>query len=332
MKKVQFKASGISTSFSAPFSIIDGTTPTKFHSIVNGTNQAVYVQLLANNTTALNGTDNTFQVIAGDTVNYRGRFSYIRVKAVTTAPTTGTLDADCGIISDSVIDMNTEFVNPATAVATTILPTDLITINRPDVGNMVSSIGSIPVVATYAALPATANDGQEALIPKLAGSGFFRVRYMTATSRWGVCAGECLFSGSDTLSVVTAPNTTPVDLALCTIPAGLIGVGEVWELFGSADVPANTGSDSYTVLIGSGITIGPLAVPPSTTYQTTIRFGVLSATSTRRSFASFSSTISTGTVAYSFIVANTQAVTLRITPAQAGNSLYIRNVSFRRVA
>jgi hypothetical protein len=179
---------------------------------------------------------------------------------------------------------------------------------------------------TYGSLPSIADDGAEELVNKLIGTGFFRVRYMAATSRWGVCAGECIAFSVDPHSVVTAGATTPVDLAWFTIPAGMIGDGEEWELSTPSEAAANTGNDSVIQIIATVIfQTGPNN--PSQ-YSSMILRVNRTASILARAFSIFGSSIQRSTLNF----ANAIPIVLRITPATIGNTTYIRRAQIRRLS
>ena len=92
--------------------------------------------------------------------------------------------------------------------------------------------GGLTPYADYATLSAQAPTvGKIAQIPRLCGNGYFALR--GNGTRWEVCPGEAIVRDAGVGSAgynLTATGTAYVPLASYTIPAGLIGDGEEWEV------------------------------------------------------------------------------------------------------
>lgn len=194
----------------------------------------------------------------------------------------------------------------------------------------ISQVRTLPIYAAYASLPSVGVlAGQEALVNRLAGSGYFRVRYDLANARWNVVMGECIASQSDPLSVVSAGATGNTDLSWVTIPANIFGDGQEWEISAPAETAANTGNDTLGILIGGQVFFGS-SISPSLMSAGLIRVSRVGSLLYR--------TLNMGTSITSSIVKPTidlsaaTVITLRIGIATIGNTTYIRRAQIRRLS
>jgi len=203
-----------------------------------------------------------------------------------------------------------------------------------DAVNNTNGLAPVPVlpavIASYDLLPAIALDGQEALVPRLVGGGFFRVRYMTASSRWGVCPGEVVAAQTDPHSVVTAGSTANVDITWLTVPAGIIGDGEEWEFSFPTETGANTGSDT-TIIIHASSGVLSASTAANSTSGNIARF-YRSLTVLARTFQITNASVVTGIQRNTIDSSVSQPLKIRITPATIGNSTFVRHAQLRRVA
>ena len=106
--------------------------------------------------------------------------------------------------------------------------------------------GGLTPYADYATLSAQAPTvGKIAQIPRLCGNGYFALR--GNGTRWEVCPGESIVRDAGAGSAgydLTATGTAYVPLASYTIPAGLIGEGEEWEVDFLGNAGTHGGSTS----------------------------------------------------------------------------------------
>lgn len=190
--------------------------------------------------------------------------------------------------------------------------------------------GCHPIYADYpTAKSKVFQIGDECLIPKLVGVGTIRLRY-ESTGRLAVDAGQCVAAQNDPHSVVTASGTSAVDFTWLTIPAGMFGDGEEWEVTGCFETLANTGNDSSAILIGgqsllSGST-SPLKADPTIARLVRYSGQVL------RTLSQYGTTLGNSVIRASIDFNAAQTIILRDTPAMTGNSSYFRRVQIRRLS
>jgi hypothetical protein len=194
-----------------------------------------------------------------------------------------------------------------------------------------AQVRTLPIYATYAALPSTGVvDGQEALVNRLVGAGYFRVRYDLANARWNVAMGEVIASANDPHSVVTAGAVTPVDVTWFTLPADMIGDGQEWEFaFPYEAANGNTGNDS-TVIFLTAATLASQTAAGNTIVPNIQRY---SRNGTNlRPILRLGATVNTSIANFSNNVGIEKDVIIRITPATIGNSSYVRRGCIRRIS
>lgn len=192
--------------------------------------------------------------------------------------------------------------------------------------------------ADYATLSAQAPTvGKIAQIPRLCGNGYFALR--GNGTRWEVCPGESIVrdAGVDSAGYdLTATGTAYVPLASYTIPAGLIGDGEEWEVDTHAmslDVHAS-GNNVLSAYIGGQLLRG--STPSLTAINQVCRM--------RGAFCRLSSllTIRTGASTadlYSGInntdvtvgMESAQTFTAGFVPGAVTNKMRMRHVCLRRI-
>lgn len=192
--------------------------------------------------------------------------------------------------------------------------------------------------ADYATLSAQVPTvGKIAQIPRLCGNGYFALR--GNGTRWDVCPGESIVRDAGVYSAgydLTATGTAYVPLASYTIPAGLIGDGEEWEVDTHAmslDVHAS-GNNMLAAYIGGQLLRG--STPSLTAINQVCRM--------RGAFCRLSSllTIRTGASTadlYSGInntdvtvgMESAQTFTAGFVPGAATNKMRLRHVCLRRI-
>lgn len=205
-------------------------------------------------------------------------------------------------------------------------------------GGWVEAANGLTPYADYATLSAQAPTvGKIAQIPRLCGNGYFALR--GNGTRWEVCPGESIVrdAGVDSAGYdLTATGTAYVPLASYTIPAGLIGDGEEWEVDTHAmslDVHAS-GNNVLSAYIGGQLLRG--STPSLTAINQVCRM--------RGAFCRLSSllTIRTGASTadlYSGInnsdvtvgMESEQTFTAGFGPGAATNKMRLRHVCLRRI-
>lgn len=194
-----------------------------------------------------------------------------------------------------------------------------------------AQVRTLPIVATYGALPSVGVvDGQEALVNRLVGSGYFRVRYNTATTRWAVVMGEVIAVQNDPYSYTNPGSTANIDNTWCTLPAGIHGDGEEWEIEYPFETGTNTGSDVILPIIGgSGTqpsTVGSAAYAANVMRLT--RYG----TSIKRTFSITGTSIAGSISTYAIDMSSARALVIRMTPANGVNTGFNRRLVYRRIS
>ena len=175
--------------------------------------------------------------------------------------------------------------------------------------------------------------GQKVGMRRLCGNGYFEQMYNG--TRWEVCPGESIVRDAGVGSAgydITTTGTIYVPLAAYTIPAGLIGDGEVWE----ADIFAifttyTSGNSLPAVRLASNIlTTQIMASAASRTVRNRGAFPRLGTTLQIRSNSP--TDIYAGNITDASVNLDLdQTIDAGISPGAAGNVGRLRQWTFRRI-
>ena len=184
--------------------------------------------------------------------------------------------------------------------------------------------------ASFAALnaalpPSAALNGAIAEYGMIVGSGYVRAR--CNGTRWATMVGQSPVVLANPFSVEPVADTNTVDTALFTAPAGLLGVGEEWELALPGDTRTNTGTDSLMSLIGVSVLLAQSILTQSFG-ACLARFVISSTSSFRRTFAQ---SLVTGRVNIATDTTAPIAFVGRYTPATIGNAIDVRLLRLTRI-
>lgn len=171
----------------------------------------------------------------------------------------------------------------------------------------------------------------EALVPRRVGDGYFHVR--STGSRFAVVPGEVVARLADPASVLSAPVTTPIDFVLATLPAGILGNGEEW--FTNSMCETGTiaaGNDSFAVLFGGVSLTGSIPLPSMSSNPLNIRARMPASGSSGTLRRTFMLNPSTARISGTIDLTVENAVTLRYTASDVGNSMDCRMMSIGRFA
>lgn len=206
----------------------------------------------------------------------------------------------------------------------------------PSWGAAVDGGGGLPVFASYAALPAPTL-GLLAQIPRLCGNGYFALR--ANGTRWEVCPGESIIRDAGPASAgydLTATGTAYVALASYTIPEGLIGDGEEWEVSHTSKNNGvfSGGGDFPSVRIGLQTLRGSLSSMSGANQvcrgrASIVRLGSIFACGTGNATSDLYN--QAANMDRSVDLASSQIIDAGFTPGTIGNTMRLRQWVFRRI-
>ena len=171
--------------------------------------------------------------------------------------------------------------------------------------------------------------GQKIGMRRLCGNGYFEQMYNGV--RWEVCAGASIIrdAGSGDLGYeLIATGTAYVVLVSYTIPAGLIGSGEEWEVSVVGINGACTGNNIYDARLGENQILS--------TGMTNNQFGIFCSRQFRRNTTidrtTSGVTYAGGSLQFILDLSQSQIFNAGVVPSTVGNVSRILSLTYRRVA